>query len=279
MLNTQPPSARTRNNDGWFRRRRSEAAAKQEIVDHCALMPSKFGCFSELSDEIQMNVMSFVGDAPFENLHEGENASMLTDALPLVSRKFCKFASSNTLWEMALRRAIQSENVWRRAASNASIDLDRIDPQMNRRELYKNLYDQEIAFTGPVFVMGMDEDSIPEMYTLYLFEPRYRYMIQQLLIQSQKWNERAAESSEDVGPAPPMYFLHAHRGLGSRGATSSSDQNETALLVQIVRCLGMPTGHYDVTLQVDAIVRIERFWVEPNTGHLFYAHGRRVKYV
>ena len=263
---------------GWFKRLRSERQSPS-IGEKDPNFPtlSKTPCFPflELTEELQHHVVSFIADAPYECGDKEDARSTLTDILPLVSKRFLQMSTSKLLWKASLYRAIETNDVWKRAAKNSTIIMPSCveNDSADFRCLYRRLYDEEIAFTGPVFVMGMDEEDIPETYSLYLFEPRYRLMVEQLLNTHEEW-QRKANSGEDVGPYPPLYFLHAHRGLGSHHG-----QPCVALLVQIVRCMGMPTGHYDVTLQVDALVRLERFWVEPNTGHLYHAYGRRIQFI
>lgn len=62
-----------------------------------------------------------------------------------------------------------------------------------------------------------------------------------------------------------MCFLHMHQG-----------RQAPALLVQMVECLGLPTGTFAVRLMPRALVQINSLWVEDNTGNLHYAQGRRV---
>jgi hypothetical protein len=227
----------------------------------------------ELTEELQHHVLSFIADAPFESLGNDDASATLTDILPLVSKHFQKISRSNLLWKAAFYRAIESDNVWKRAARSRSLPIPSRsgNDDVDFRSLYRRLYHEEIAFTGPVFIMGMEDEDIPVRYSLYLFEPRYRLMVERLLNIHEEW-QRKANANEDSGSCPPLHFLHAHRGLGRQGG-----QPCVALLVEIIRCMGMPTGHYDVTLQVDAIVRLERFWVEPNTGHLYHAYGRKIQ--
>lgn len=263
---------------GWFKRLRSERqspfTAEKDPNVPSSSKKSRFP-FLELTEELQHQIVSFITDAPYESSDNEDARSTLTDILPLVSKRFLQMSKSTLLWKASFYRAIESDDVWKFVARNSAISLpSRVgNDNVDFRSLYRRLYDEEIAFTGPVFVMGMDEDDIPKSYSLYLFEPRYRLMVEQLLSTHEEW-QRKAEAGENAGPSPPLYFLHAHRGLGCHRG-----QPCVALLVQIVSCMGMPTGHYDVTLQVDALVRLERFWVEPNTGHLYHAYGRRIQFI
>ena len=266
MTSDVSPTSVTRR-ESWFRRlRKGDLPLRNlRIQDGCN---REFPFFTKLFDEIQMNILSFVADAPFEDVLKGERSSTLTDTLPLVSRKICAMARSNTLWEAAFRRAIRSDEIWRRAAS--ALDEGAVNNAMDYRSLYKNVFDTGIAVTGPVFIMGMEGD-IPETYELYLFEARYVFMIDALLRKSREWIERG-----EPGPPPPMCFLHAHQGLGSHRRFA---RETTALLVQMINCIGLHNGTYAVTLQVVAFVHVDRSWVVPQTGYLHFASGRRVKYV
>jgi hypothetical protein len=256
--------------DGWFRKIRrnvsfsSKSRGKESTRE-------QFPFFNDLTDELQLYVVSFVADAPYENVAKGTNTSTLTDTLPLVSRKFYAMAQSDNLWRMALRRAINSDEMWKRAALASSVDVINDESLTNHQELYKQLFDAEIAFTGPVFIMSMvprfTKGEI-QTYQLYFFEPRYVYMTERLLERLQEWEE---SDPDDRGPnPPPLYFLHANTGLPYNG------RETTAFLVKLVRYARTHAGHFAVTLEVESLVSMEHFWVMPNTGHLHYAYGRRI---
>lgn len=263
-------SARSRNK-GWFSKWRKRADSTAAETSSEVNGARKFSLFNDLSDELQLHVVSFVAVAPYEDsmCDQGRGATM-TDILPLVSRKFRDMANSHTLWGMSLRRAIMSDKVWRRAAKVTSFDYTSTETtEVDYKALYKNMFDSEIALKLPVFIMGMDGGTIPNVYELYFFEPRYVYMIDRLLDKYQEWKESLQEDAE--APEPSLHFLHAHQGNFRFGC-----QDAGALLVKIVQSVRMSNGTYAVSLRVDALVSIERYWVEPNTGRLHYAYGRRI---
>jgi hypothetical protein len=254
----------------WLRRwRNGDGAACQPLA--LAVPDPTFFRFTDLSDELQVHIIAFIADAPYEDLSNGDKSSTLTDTLPLVSRKFCEMANSNALWHVALRRVIQSDETWRRAAAASSLwneyhaTSSSTGTSINFKSLYRDIFETNVAFTGPVFIMPMPDDQVSPVYDLFIFERRYLFMIDCLLRQHQEWVDRGS-----VGSPPPMLFMHAHQG---------HTQQRNALLVDMVNCVELPNGTYAVTLQLESLLRIERSWVVPNTGNLYYALGRRTKYV
>lgn len=263
-------------NKRWFSKWRSWGDSPVADTSNEVGVVRKFTLFNDLSDELQLHVVSFVAQAPYEDVQDDNGrSSTMTDTLPLVSRKFRDMTNSHTLWGMSLRRAIMSDKVWKRAAEVTSFDIAAIDAteKVDYKSLYKNMFDKEIALEMPLFIMGMDGGSIPNVYELYFFEPRYVYMIDNLLDRYREWKERNATSKdEETKPSePPLHFLHAHQGNFRFGS-----QDAKALLVKIIQCVRMPNGTYAVSLRADALVSIERYWIKPNTGRLHYGYGRRI---
>lgn len=143
------------------------------------------------------------------------------------------------------------------------------------RSLYRKVVQEHIQFTGPVFVM--DLATVPRDFDLFLFEDRYRIMMQNLL----------ANHANDGTVRPPMCFLHAYCGLvvGERSQHNKGRRRRRhrrlvapAKLLQVQRCLVHPNGSYSVTVQVVAHTYIEKSWVVPEAGNLFYAQAVRVRH-
>jgi hypothetical protein len=135
---------------------------------------------------------------------------------------------------------------------------------------YKQVCSEQILFTGPVFFMGM-QGAIPSRYDLFLFEPRYRLMMNTLLAQ----HPVAARHGDPI--EPPVYFLHAYAGLNTNNNNNNNGNSPPALLVQVQECRMLPDGSCSVTLVTKWFTHLERVWVLPNSGHLYYADSVKVR--
>lgn len=256
-----------------------------------------FPQFSQLTDDMQILILSFVATAPYECPSASATSSateILSEApaeptmagggLPAVSRKFRDYCrNSSLLWETILERAVQTQSVWKTA-------VETVDPNWQRRLLaasqqpeqmqhdedeiggpttattaiprldgnncallrfYKQVCSEQILFIGPVFLMGM-QGAIPSRYDLFLFEPRYRLMMDTLLAQ----HPVAARHGDPIDP--PVYFLHAHADLNRNNGNNSSPP---VLLVQVQKCRMLPNGSCSVSLVTKWFTRVERVWV------------------
>jgi hypothetical protein len=279
-----------------------------------------FPQFMQLTDDMQIHILSFVATAPYEcpsasgaaasgstadlKVSEAPAAPTLTGGgLPAVSRKFRDYCrNSSLLWETILERAVQTQSVWK-------IAVETVDPNWQRRLLpahaaqqqqdgdtgddeddvvsatstttrsdgncallkfYKQVCSEQILFTGPVFFMGM-QGMIPSRYDLFLFEPRYRLMMDTLLAQ----HPVAARRGNHIDP--PVYFLHAYAGLNTNTTNNSGNTSPPALLVQVEECNMLPDGSCSVTLVTKWFTHLEKVWVLRNSGHLYYADAVKVR--
>ena len=115
---------------------------------------------------------------------------------------------------------------------------------------------------------------ISREYGLHLFEPRYRFMVRDILNSCQ--NPQSARRGEPIQPGtneegmiqPPCII---HFCLPQRIRPGA-----LACLVQIVWCRTYEQESADVQLMPVAWVRLENLWVRPEYGHLFYAKATRV---
>jgi hypothetical protein len=235
--------------------------------------------FSYLDDDLKANILSFVADGPLEG-RNGPIGSTLTHTMPLVSRKIRDIANCNELWKMALARQVSSEPaLWRTGLQNI---LHEEDPQLqcsssndmelveNARALhgtsYKQLYarvlSEQVRFKGPVFFMPGHVQFGEAAYGLHFFEPRYRLMIAEVM---QSHSHEARNGGQVRGTA---LFIHANR--------APLAPSSPAVLVQVRSCQIYPDGRADVFLAPVSHVCIEKLWVRPNSGHLFYAQCRRM---
>jgi hypothetical protein len=295
--------------------------SKQLSIMTTAPPSQTFPQFSQLTDDMQILILSFVATAPYER-PSVSGASRTTESLvseapaeptlaggglPAVSRKFRDYCrNSSLLWETILERAVQTQSVWK-------IAVETVDPNWQRRLLpaaqhqpeqqqqddddedevvgattaattrsdgsncallrfYKQVCSEHILFTGPVFFMGM-QGAIPTQYDLFLFEPRYRLMMDTLLAQ----HPIAARHGDLI--EPPVYFLHAYAGLNTNTTNNTSGTNTSppALLVQVQECNMQPDGSCSVTLVTKWFTHLEKVWVLRNSGHLYYADAVKVR--
>jgi hypothetical protein len=273
------------------------------------IMATTFPQFSELTDDMQILILSFVATAPYECpsaaastcsttriLSEAAEPTLAGGGLPAVSRKFREYCrNSSLLWETILERAVRTQSVWKIAVETVDLNWKRrLLPAAKQAEqqqqdedddkvvgatttrsdgncallrFYQKVCSEQILFTGPVFFMGM-QGAIPSRYDLFLFEPRYRLMMETLLAQ----HPVTARHGHPI--EPPVYFLHAHAGLNNNNGNGNSPP---ALLVRVQECRMLPDGSCSVTLVTKWFARLERVWVLPNSGHLYHAAAVKVR--
>jgi hypothetical protein len=273
-----------------------------------------FPHFSQLTDDMQILILSFVATAPYECpsaagastgstreilVSEEAEPTLTGGGLPAVSRKFRDYCrNSSLLWETILERAVRTQSVWKVAvetvdpswqrrllpniqqpeqqqpdededdvaSTTATANITRSDGNCALLRFYRQVCSEQILFTGPVFFMGM-QGAIPSRYDLFLFEPRYRLMMHTLLA------EHPATARHGDPIEPPVYFLHAYAGLNNNG----NGHSPPALLVRVQECRMLPDGSCSVTLVTKWFTHLERVWVLPNSGHLYYAAAVKVR--
>lgn len=197
--------------------------------------------------------------------------SPLTDTLPLVSRDFRDICRSNCLWQIALEQLVETEpSLWKEGLlklhaceASSSRELVRVVHEGLGEPGYFRLYRMVVArfvrFTSPVFCMtGNVRLGLP--IGLHLFEPRYKLMIQLVM---QGYPAEARDGRQIVSEDLP-YFVYAH------GCASS------ACLVNVQRCRINENGTADVLLMPVANIKMERLWVQSNTGGLHFAQCLRL---
>jgi len=98
-------------------------------------------------------------------------------------------------------------------------------------------------------------------------------MVRELLESSGNYSSASqaegADLRSEVGGRKPPLLIHAC--LGSR-----LSPGEFACLVQLVHCSLYDYGTADVMLLPIAWVRMDKLWVRPSSGDLFYAKATRV---
>jgi hypothetical protein len=254
-------------------------ACKMDHATLTATQDQQFLWFPELPDDVQRQVLSFVATGPLERISSEERRSKeeptLTKVFPLVCRKFRSFCMEQALWEPVLTRAIKSDRSWRKAANrvldeNVSLPALRktYRGQATSHLLYQMVLQQGLRFTGPVFISHMQQKP-RSLYEISLKEPRYRAMMAELV----------HERGEKV---EPIMFLHVHDG---KLASISDCSTVGASLVQIVQFSSTRPGGGEnavaspalVIVQVVATVRLERYWVRPQSKGLYYAQAIRTQ--
>ena len=150
-----------------------------------------FHLFAYLNEDIKMNVLSFLADAPFESMPDNYPTSNLTHNLPQVSQKFRMLASSDLYWKDAMVRQTKKEPfLWKSALSQMRRKYDNEgyaeeEKECSPQELveytyksnnypsykvfYKNVVSQHLRYKGPVFVMeGQGKNGVLVfLYLLY----------------------------------------------------------------------------------------------------------------
>jgi hypothetical protein len=238
-----------------------------------------FGLFPYLSDDLKLAVLSYVADAPLEGMCNDKDYSQstLTHTMPFVSKRFRDFSRTDLYWKQALIRQVANEPyLWR----SGLVQMCRQDPRATHstdkgdlvevasallgtsyKELYAQVLSEQVRFKGPVFFMP-GQLQIGEPYGLHFFEPRYRLMIAEVM---QHQSLEARRGGKIHGDA---LFIHANR--------SPLAPTSPAVLVQVQRCEVYPDGRADVVLVPVSHVWVEKLWVRPHSGHLYYAQCLRM---
>lgn len=244
----------------------------------------QFSKFSDLHDDIKLNILSFVADAPFESLPQHYPKSALTHQLPFVCKKFRSFAQLDGFWkDAALRQLSKEPFLWKEAllrvcgdantttigGSGNSLENSAVSlverafgalSSHHERSSYKLLYQTAVTnhlrFKGPVFFMPGNL-QLGEPYGLHFFEPRYRLLISEVM---QAQPTAARHGGRLAGEL--AYFVHANR--------TPLAPTTPAVLVRVLRCDLYPDGRADVVLLPTAHVWMERLWVRPRSGNLYY---------
>lgn len=149
--------------------------------------------------------------------------------------------------------------------------------ELSFREVYRKVFSNHIQFVAPIFIMPCAVElgeNYREVYGLHLFEPRYRYMVRDLLNASD--NPQTARRGAAIRPGrnaegllQPPYLIHFCLPQRLRAGAM-------ACLVQVVWCRTYEHDTADVQLLPVSWIRLESVWVRPEYGHLFYAKATRL---
>jgi hypothetical protein len=229
--------------------------------------------FPLLPQDFKIFILTFVAKAAMED--PIVQTSPLTHALPLVSRQFRDMSRSNCLWQSALEQLVQAEpSLWKEGLlklhacdTSSSSELVRVvhkglgEPGYFR--LYRMVVARFVRFTSPVFCMTGNV-RLGQRIGLHLFEPRYQVMIQLVM---EGYPQEARDGRQIVSEDLP-YFVYAHAAPFSASSP--------ACLVNVQRCVMHEDGTADVLLMPVAHIKMERLWVQPNTGRLHFAQCFRL---
>mmetsp|Transcript_25556 Transcript_25556/g.53211 ORF Transcript_25556/g.53211 Transcript_25556/m.53211 type:complete len:257 (+) Transcript_25556:487-1257(+) len=131
--------------------------------------------------------------------------------------------------------------------------------------LYQDIVQHYIRFVAPVFCMGTSLERLGQPYALHFFEPRYQYMMSEIM-KDQTDAVRRGEGPV-VGDNNQVCFVHAAAPL---------QEFQMAVWVRVLRCGLFPDGRADVLMVPIQQIWMEDIWVRPNTGGLYYAQCLRL---
>lgn len=224
----------------------------------------QFGLFPYLSDDLKHTILSFIADAPLEDLPDNYIKSTLTHELPHVSKKFHKLTKRDDYWKTAIvRQASREPLLWRKAlartcsqhlkSESRSANFQRRQQADNTTEtnlelierthktlgkptyksIYKNVVSNHLRFKGPALIfLGRIQLGVP--YELNLTEPRYQDVIRHVL------RDHPLEASQGGAIDRDAVFVHVNRG--------PLEERTPAVLVQILRCQKQATSTHVVLL-------------------------------
>ncbi|KAL7562405.1 hypothetical protein ACA910_007726 [Epithemia clementina (nom. ined.)] len=242
--------------------------------------PDSFSLFNYLHDDLKVTVLSYVADAPFESRNITIPTSSLTHILPQVSRKFRFLCNTEYYWKDALVRQIMAEPfLWKRAlhrilnlpltqnedaesAEQLVMKAFKQQKYVDFKDMYRDIVKNHLRFVGPVFYM-CGQVALGQPYSLHFFEPRYRMLIAEVM-KDQPLD--AKRGGRIVGDS--TLFIHANRGPLA--------PTTPATLVQVLSCEIFEDGRANVVLLPVAYVWLEKLWVRPNSGQLYFAQCLRM---
>lgn len=256
-------------------------APKQRVAKVPATENKIFPQFSELNEDLMINILSYIADIPLECPHPHWKPrsfeSTVTGVLPLVCRLFRQFCTSDYFWQVSLKRMrLRDSYLWeagilRLLPPGTSPEDDPLEQvhnilQIDYKSIYRRIVDTYVRVTCPVFFMT-GQVQLGQTIQLHFFEPRYRVLIASVMEgwpQSARRGEPICPNRQGQWPT----FLYAHKGPLASGTP--------ACLVQVRQCVIYPDGSADVALFVHAYVRLEQVRERHNSGRLWEATGVRM---
>lgn len=270
---------------------RLEAIQKSECMFHS---------FSELNEELKLNILTYVVDLPYEH-SSSVNKSMLTSVLPYVSRQFYSYCKSHDfLWKLCMQRLMVNEpNLWaasvaeftesslseygssellERGCSKLAImlEFDEIIPRSRiigcHEELFRYILANYIRYESPLFYMPDNSVVIGQEFGLHFFEPRYRRLIREVMAPyPDLFTDGRAITEENGLVGKPPTFIYAHRSPLKKGII--------ACIVQVMECSIHPDGRADVFLRPIHYVRITEVYEQRiPRDHLYFCKTVRLSF-
>jgi hypothetical protein len=128
-------------------------------LQHPRTMTQTFPKFSELSEDLMLNILCFVADAPLEWNESNLPSSTLTGIFPVVSKQFYRFSKSDVLWGSALKRLrIKDPSLWEegllrllphetKAGEDIENELRKL-LDLDYLQIFRRVFEQHIRYTG-----------------------------------------------------------------------------------------------------------------------------------
>lgn len=260
--------------------------------------PRTFYQFSQLHEELVINVLSYLADVPYKYSSK-ENSSTLTHSLPLVCKKFYSICRNNDyLWAIAMERLVEGDSeLWGGALqkfighhSSADEQIDTSAISLSNAcqlmqdvistngiqtrygihgELYRYLLSNFIRYMAPVFYMPDESIERGDPFGLHFFEPRYRRLIAEVMAPYPEQFRNGTSTIPENGITNPPTFIYGNRSPLKHG--------QAAIIVQVLQCYIRENGTADVFLLPLQHARLERVWEQADMNdHLYFARVMRM---
>jgi len=266
---------------------------------HVTHHPRAFHFFSQLQEELVVNILSFLANVPYEKSSEAKN-STLTHTFPLVSKHFnliCR--QKDYLWSIPMERLMKNEEKLWGGAIKEFIDSNPDDDNAGQRgnhslqcacqlmqnmissnamdtkygihgELYRYILTNHIRYIAPVFYMPDEAIALNKPFGLHFFEPRYRRLITEVMAPYPEEFRNGRVISSENGITNPPTFIYGNRSPLKRG--------QAAIIVQVAQCLINDNGSADVFLIPLEHGRIEQVWEQVDyNDHLYLARLMKMR--
>lgn len=249
-----------------------------------------FGLFAYLSDDLKHHIISFVADAPLEEMPENYPTSALTHYLPAVSKKFNRLSKHDFFWRKAIARQTAREPfLWRKALFSISQKgktpksvvfqrrhADRFDGtdeelivlahsamgKPSYKSIYQNVVSNHLRFKGPVLCMP-GQIQLGHPYEINSDEKLFYAATERIM------SGHPREAREGGPIDSDAIFVHANRGPLARSTP--------AVLVQVLRCeFFHEEKRAHVVLLPFAHVWLEKLWLCPKTRDVIYTQALKM---
>jgi hypothetical protein len=251
-----------------------------------------FHQFNELQTELIPHILSYIVTVPYEE-SSLQNESTLTHILPFVSKNFHTICNTiDILWMCPLQRLINQNPLWKQSLDafvrkeslqsypkesvfttqnacnilqeiSANKSEDQIPQTSIHARLYQHILKNYIRIEMPVFYMPDDMIQRGNPTGFFLFEPRYRRLIWDVMENLPMDFRNGRKISVENGIKHPPQFIYAHKSPLKRGVI--------ACIVNILYCDIHRNGTANVQVVPIEYVRIEKvFEEEGHSDHLYF---------